>query len=684
LVGPNQVKALCVATRCTSAEQFISMFHRFSDETSFFVATMNQRPVGLETPFSIQLADRSPVLRGTCVVLDAWTTPENPYRRPGVRLGIRRLTPESEPVFKQLQVARANLGESTAETSTEPLSETPVAIPLPPSASRPPTLSRTATGQMRPANRAERKIPRAGSVMAPAQIPPKTPPEAAVLEIILPIVADSPSEAIALPVEVEPRVETRTPGSEYILPANPLMNLTDESLEGFVDCTLYEDTANFPIDLDPPQVMPTIPLLAGDEHVLIAPARSGTTIPPPMSRRTGNTIPPVLRLEQNVLREEPSVSAMMPLPASALRVRTGNTLPPAIHVDQAGMLRVDTPTGPSEPLRLETQSGHSGMLRLESTGMLRVETASGHSGLLRVDGASGMLHVEQLAPPPPPMPMLHSQPLPSPKFFADEMVRTPVPAGQAFVTPRAHRPTSKLSGWTSRRTLIAGGAAAASLVVILILATRSSADDTKRSADLSTPPPPPRVQAPPPTATPAPEPAVATTPTKPVKPAPIADPGESDPPDRPDGATVVGEGPCKLDIKTTPAGTMVAIDGRTVGPSPIAFAGSCERKKVDLMHPRYKAEQRIVALTDDKPTNLDVTLIRPTHSLKIVTSPPGAEVYIAGRRAGTSPTAVQINGFSGVAVRIERVGFGTVNTRVYSKTAEDKLFISLNPNRRPK
>jgi len=45
---------------------------------------------------------------------------------------------------------------------------------------------------------------------------------------------------------------------------------------------------------------------------------------------------------------------------------------------------------------------------------------------------------------------------------------------------------------------------------------------------------------------------------------------------------------------------------------------------------------------------------------------------------------VQINGFSGIDVRVERTGFGTISTRVYSKLPDDKLFIGRTPNRRPK
>jgi len=71
----TKTRALCVATRCTTVDQFVATFHRFcGDDQSFFVATMTSRPIGLETPFSIQLADKQPVLRGLCIVLDAWDT----------------------------------------------------------------------------------------------------------------------------------------------------------------------------------------------------------------------------------------------------------------------------------------------------------------------------------------------------------------------------------------------------------------------------------------------------------------------------------------------------------------------------------------------------------------------------------------------------------------------------------
>src|ERR1043165_8588438 len=120
----TKTRALCVAPRCTSVEQVVAAFHRFcGDDETFFVATMTGRPIGLETPFSIQLADKQPVLRGMCVVLDAWETPENRYRRPGIRLGIKRLTADSQVVFDRLKAASrtpANI-EATPPPGPAPL-----------------------------------------------------------------------------------------------------------------------------------------------------------------------------------------------------------------------------------------------------------------------------------------------------------------------------------------------------------------------------------------------------------------------------------------------------------------------------------------------------------------------------------------------------------------------------------
>jgi hypothetical protein len=240
----TKTRALCVATRCTSVDQFVATFHRFcGDDETFFVATMTSRPIGLETAFSIQLADKKPVLRGMCIVLDAWETPENRYRRPGIRLGIKRLTADSQVVFDRLKAASRPAHGSVAEATPPPgpaptplqqiaagrtpgfskRSATPPPLPplLPPKAAPPvPTLPRDTAPQL-----AVVHVPPLGSSGPPTPIPrlPRlgggslTPPPLPVVEAKSTPPAPVPS---ALPAEAKPSVPN-VPGTPSVRQAAP-------------------------------------------------------------------------------------------------------------------------------------------------------------------------------------------------------------------------------------------------------------------------------------------------------------------------------------------------------------------------------------------------------------------------------------------------------------------------------
>ncbi len=260
----HKIKGLRIATRCTTIDQFVATFHRFCAAETVFISTLNPRAVGLETAFSINLADHKPALRGVGVVLESWATPHNPYGRPGLQLGIRRLTADSEPVFDRLLFAR----EATAATPTTTSTLMPVVVTKP--------------GMLRP-------------LAKPASPPPATP-------------ASAPrDDADTMPPPLVAEAE-RTPGSELVLPANPLMNISDESLEGFVDCTLYEETGNFfgeqPVVEDPDDPVAAPPLLA--------PRRTAT--PPQPS--------PVISRPSSAEVEIPAI------PSLAKPVAAGSTPPP--------------------------------------------------------------------------------------------------------------------------------------------------------------------------------------------------------------------------------------------------------------------------------------------------------------------------------------------------------------------
>src|SRR5579871_4128389 len=95
-------KGLCIATRCTDVDDFIAKFQPCCDETSLFVATGGTRAIGHASPFIILLADKTPIMRGTCTVLEAWTDGDNPFGRPGIRIALEQLTDSSREVFERM------------------------------------------------------------------------------------------------------------------------------------------------------------------------------------------------------------------------------------------------------------------------------------------------------------------------------------------------------------------------------------------------------------------------------------------------------------------------------------------------------------------------------------------------------------------------------------------------------
>lgn len=665
-------KALVVATKCTSVEQFVATFHRFCDDSTFFVSTLAERPVGLETAFSIQLEDKTPVLRGLCEVIEAWATPLNRFGRPGVRLAVRRLTSESMAVFKMLQDARLAAESAPppalARTATGRLATEIPAIP--------PVVARTTTGA-KPAGAAIARLPLArlsqatpppsprtdprvseapslpvyddlsGPIAAPpipfAPVtmpepvaspigtpplitPPLIPPPVVVPVNVAPLTPPAAPRQAPTPapsVIVEPAlatpepisetddrttpvaVESRTPGSSLVLPANPLSDLTDQSLGGFVDCALYEETGSFfrapgyedsLVDIDDP----------------VAP-------------------PPTLA------------------PINAIRQSGPSTVPSMLS-----------------PLAFAPPPDR------------------------------------QFAPEATPLPMPAPQ-RPSPRAYSEPLhAPNAVPYTPAHAEPSSVAPSTPsaapldstasllaMSAPNKRRWIMIGGAAvlASSLLLVIVVTRGDGGGDEPKPRPVKVASATPGASAKTePNANPSPSaetsdvtlPAAATPVASAAKiaPAPVAvvPPEETD---DPGGPPVVGSGPCRLTVSSTPAGSIVRIDDQVIGPSPISLDGPCKRRKVDVKHPRYALGTKFVNLTPDKPTALEVPLARPTHAITIVTVPPGATVSIAGNRAGTSPTSVKIMGFTNVTLTVEKPGFKPISQKVYSKVDQDRVMLKL-------
>jgi hypothetical protein len=109
----DRIEALRIVTRCKSVDELVQAFEPFVDGETCFIPNKRGRPVGTEIAFSIRLADNTSVLRGAGVVRDHWTDDANPFGRPGIRIAITRIAPQSRAVYARL-VPRPSRDTSSA------------------------------------------------------------------------------------------------------------------------------------------------------------------------------------------------------------------------------------------------------------------------------------------------------------------------------------------------------------------------------------------------------------------------------------------------------------------------------------------------------------------------------------------------------------------------------------------
>jgi hypothetical protein len=209
------------------------------------------------------------------------------------------------------------------------------------------------------------------------------------------------------------------------------------------------------------------------------------------------------------------------------------------------------------------------------------------------------------------------------------------------------------------------GVLAAATVVVVVVTTSSS--------DGSNP-------ATPPAAMPAPARVAEVVPPPVERAQPAGEPPDVAEPEEPpptDGPPVVGAGPCKVVVVTTPAGSIIRLDGKPVGPSPHTNAATCDKHELAVSHARYQAASRFVTLVEGKPETVEVTLSRPTHVVTVTSTPPGATIFIDGRSAGTTPTKLSVLGFTTVKLELKKTGYQPASTKLYSKVAQDKVAVRL-------
>ena len=189
-----------LVTRCTSADEFIERFARFTTETDIVVPAQPHMNVGTAGQFTICLKDRSVMMKGRCEVTEIRPVAVAPGAGPPaslpalMRLRLREMDAHSCGLHLRLMERRAS-------------SLPPPAAPPPPGQS---------VGEAVPA---EMPVVDQSAVTVVGEARP-------------------PWDTETTAISPAPQPEARVPGAAFTLPANPLSDLDAADLASFVEHTL--------------------------------------------------------------------------------------------------------------------------------------------------------------------------------------------------------------------------------------------------------------------------------------------------------------------------------------------------------------------------------------------------------------------------------------------------------------
>ena len=290
-----------ITSRCSTQDEFVAVYRQYCDERSIFIATKTPKPRGATLRFAVTLADGDPLIVGVGRVAESHADEENPYKRPGMRIEFIDLEDASRTLVHRLHSAR-RLAAATPPSPPGAITAIPIRSSAPPPDTR---IGEGSDGGLAHELDENDDPTDVRPTTASAQ---KHPPEQ----------ADEPGPK-------------RAKGSDLVLPANPFGEVDDQSLAGFIDCTIYEEEGA--VVLPPEEEL---------ERQLKWLNRGATGTPPPIV------------VNGRAAALDPVESALDQVESAIERVRRRTTLPPAISEPVASEPDEARPDSISPPPRRTT------------------------------------------------------------------------------------------------------------------------------------------------------------------------------------------------------------------------------------------------------------------------------------------------------------------------------------------
>jgi hypothetical protein len=129
----------------------------------------------------------------------------------------------------------------------------------------------------------------------------------------------------------------------------------------------------------------------------------------------------------------------------------------------------------------------------------------------------------------------------------------------------------------------------------------------------------------------------------------------------------------ELSVATHPPGATLTIDGKPAGITPTVAHLKPGKHEVSLAKERYTTVQTKV----EAPAQLSIELKRPATTLRVVSSPLGAEVSVAGVVRGRTPTSVKLPAYESYDVQVSLAGARPWRKSVYLKGTSNEVVAQL-------
>ncbi len=721
---------LRIVTKFPDRATFSERFAKFVVPDGMFVVSKHPRTPGTRLPFSVELTDGRVMLDGEGEVLEMSASPNLPPDRTGMRLKFLELTPESRTLIDEMVSSRPPI---TATGQYRKAHTVPIAgKPLPPLPS-----GRTPGGPPPPPPDPGAKKTLMGmaalgapKAAAPMHLPSRSP-QIPTRPGLVPPAPDGRRYAEKMPGELR---EQRTPGSPYILPANPFSGVGNDALDGFVDCTLYEDTN---VGFDPSQTSdsattnvdsslsgeaarwldatgPQGAVGAAGPDSIASPRTPSFGAPPAPGKQFPPGTGPGSRWDTPIEPAALPASEPLSIPGTSIGLPPGP--PPGLLAQRAPAAPpVAPPVAPAMPALFPPPEQY-------------MPAGPGPAPFSFDQLAAGSPLPDAPPAPPPgaaPLAMFDVPPALAPQGRFPSQVggmgmappldqalqrgksayELPLPVPDDLTT---RLPPRMELGQRKLMPLILAGLAVAAVLAIVIIFGFSG--DKKKKAGPSPSPSVAALASTSPSASPSasasPEPTDEPSPSASASPVASTKPGKSPSASASPSPTVVasaspspsaspasspspvplttGGGDCIVSVKSDREAAVI-IGGKSLGDTPQEVPAPCGKPlKVVISHPRYEKFEQTVTPTAGEPTVVSASLERPSAKLRISSNPPGASVKIDGKSAGTTPTTVTVKGFSQMKIALSLAGYKSYSTKSYIKGRSGSVNANLESLKKPK